>query len=212
MTPVGVFGGTFDPLHYGHLTPVEEVRRQLGIPEVRMIPCASPPHRRAPQASAAQRKRMLELALPEFPALRLDDRELRMGGTSYTVRTLESLRAELGAVSLCLFLGMDQFLAFDSWYRWQDITGLAHLVVMQRPGWPLPKDLEKRCPWARDSLISDPGRLAESVAGFVIIQETSLLDISATELRRAIARGEDVSQWLPPAVWAYIQEQKLYRA
>ncbi|NCA87579.1 MAG: nicotinate (nicotinamide) nucleotide adenylyltransferase [Gammaproteobacteria bacterium] len=133
---IGVLGGTFDPVHFGHLRPALEVRQALGLEELRLIPLRQAVHRSQPQASPEQRLAMLRLAVQGAEGLRVDDRELRRGGESYTHDTLVDLRGELGpAVGLGLLVGADAFRGFLSWHRPDDILALAHLIVMRRPGW-----------------------------------------------------------------------------
>ena len=203
---VGIFGGTFDPIHYGHLRPAQEAMQKLALAEVRFIPAATPPHRPPPQASAAQRLAMVELAIRGLPGLRADDRELQRGGLSYTVLTLESLRAELGKTPLCLLIGADQFRSFETWYRWQEIPALAHLVVLNRPGTTagvLPA-------WARGRECADLQVLREAPAGQLAFLSVSPQDISATRIRTALARGESVQGLLPEAVLDYIRTNQVY--
>ena len=119
MKPLGILGGTFDPIHHGHLRPAQEILRALDLAEVRLIPAFIPPQRRPPVATVEQRLRMTELAVADMPGFRVDDREIRRRGPSYTVLTLESLRQELGARSLCLLLGMDAFQDIESCHQWQ---------------------------------------------------------------------------------------------
>ncbi len=209
MRPLGLLGGTFDPVHYGHLRPAQEVLRALNLEEIRVIPAAHPPHRRTPLASAEHRLRMVELAAREFPGFRVDDREYRRGGPSYTVLTLESLRAEFGARPMCLLMGIDAFLEIETWHQWTRLPELAHLIVMQRPGWQLP---EKLSAWAAPRVCREPRALAVAEAGCVYFQPVTPQDISATRLRAAIARGESAAGQLPPAVWDYIRINRLYSA
>jgi len=207
VRPLGILGGTFDPIHYGHLRPAQEVQRALALEEIRVVPAANPPHRQPPVANAAQRLRMAELAVEDFPGFRVDDREYRRGGPSYTVLTLESLRAELGPRPLCLLLGVDAFLDIETWHHWTRLPELAHLVVMQRPGWQIPAPLSA---WAGPRLARDPRQLAGASAGYIYFQAVTPQDISATRLRAAIARGEPVAGQLPPAVWDYIHANRIY--
>ena len=203
---IGVFGGTFDPIHYGHLRPAQEAMQQLALAELRFVPAAQPPHRPSPQASAAQRLAMVELAIRGLPGLRADDRELRRGGLSYTVLTLESLRAELGNTPLCLLIGADQFCSFETWHRWQEIPALAHLVVLNRPGasaGTLPA-------WARARESAELQELWEAPAGRLAFLTVSPQDISATRIRAALARGESVQGQLPEAVLDYIRTNQIY--
>ena len=158
---LAVLGGTFDPIHYGHLRPAREAFDTLRLDELRFIPAARPPHRPPPVAGADQRLQMVELAIRGLPGFRVDDRELRRPGWSYTVLTLETLRAELGGIPLCLLIGMDQFIGFESWHRWQDIPGLAHLVVLNRPG-----ATPARVPaWAEPRRVDDLAALHDSPGG-----------------------------------------------
>jgi len=203
---IGVFGGTFDPIHYGHLRPAQEAMQKLALAELRFIPAATPPHRPPPQASAAQRLAMAELAIRNLPGFRVDDRELQRGGLSYTVLTLESLRAEFGNMPLCLLIGADQFRSFETWYRWREIPALAHLVVLNRPGTTagaLPA-------WARGRECTDFQVLREGPAGRLAFLSVSPQDISATRIRAALARGESVQGLLPEAVLDYIRINQVY--
>ena len=142
-----ILGGTFDPVHFGHLRPALEVQEALEIPRVHLVPCRLPPHRDLPQASPQQRLELLQLAVAKEPALAIDTRELDRSGPSYMVDTLASLRAERGQQPLCLALGMDALLGLESWYHWRDIAELCHLVVMQRPGerWPFRRHRSGNC-------------------------------------------------------------------
>jgi nicotinate-nucleotide adenylyltransferase len=203
---IGVFGGTFDPIHYGHLRPAQEAMQKLELSELRIIPAATPPHRTTPQASAAQRLAMVELAIRGLPGFRADDRELRRGGLSYTVLTLESLRSELGNTPLCLLVGADQFRSFETWHRWREIPDLAHLVVLNRPGatpgpWPS---------WAHARSCEQFRLLRDSPAGRLAFLSVSPQDISATGIRAALARGESVQGLLPEAVLDYIRTNQIY--
>lgn len=206
---IGILGGTFDPIHYGHLRPAREAARALGFGELRLIPALNPPHRAAPVASASQRWRMAELALTEFPEFRLDDREYRRGGPSWTVLTLESLRAEFGARPLCLLLGADAFLGLETWHDWQRLPELAHLVVLTRPGFGLPGD-KPLSPWAAGRVVRERDALEGLPAGRILMQPVVSQDISATRIRAAIAAAEPVTGLLPAAVLDYIRVNRLY--
>ena len=207
--PIGILGGTFDPIHYGHLRPAQEVQHALGLSEVRLIPAANPPHRHPPVATAAQRLRMVELAAADFPGFIVDDREIVRGGLSYTVPTLESLRRESGERPLCLLLGMDAFDGIETWHQWRRLPELAHLVVMTRPGWTFPTDAALAA-WARERVARAPDELIQTGAGKIYFQAVGPQDISATRIREAIARGESVSAWLPPEVLEYIRANRIY--
>lgn len=203
---VGVFGGTFDPIHYGHLRAAQETLQKLTLAEVRFIPAGQPPHRPAPVATSGQRLAMVELAIRGLSGFRVDDRELRRGGPSYTVLTLESLRAELGAAPLCLLIGMDQFHGFESWHRWQDIPELAHIVVLSRPG-AAPDTLPA---WAQGRVAEDGAGLQQTPAGRLVFLGVSPQDISATRIRAALAQGGPVAGMLPDGVLEYIRVNHIY--
>lgn len=206
MRPLGIFGGTFDPIHYGHLRPAEEVLDALSLDEIRFIPSALPPHRPVPVASADQRLCMLQLALADFPRFAADDREIRRGGPSYTVSTLESLRAEVGDRPLCLVLGLDAFLGLETWHRWREIPDLAHLVVLTRPGWAMNGLPE----WAGGRQCVHGGSLAQSPAGRLFFLAVKPQNISASGIRSALARGQSVQGLLPQAVQTFICQNHLY--
>ena len=208
---IGILGGTFDPIHYGHLRPAQEIQRALALEQVRVVPAGDPPHRVRPLASANQRLRMVELALVEFPGFIVDDREIRRPGPSYTVLTLDSLRTEFGERPLCLIMGIDTFLDLETWHQWQRLSGLTHFLVMKRPGWPTPRIDDGNLPaWAYKRVVSDPGDLAGASAGKVLFHTVTPQDISGSNVRAAIARGDSVQAWLPPAVWDYIHAHGLY--
>ena len=208
---IGLLGGTFDPIHYGHLRPAHEVYRRLGLASLRLVPAATPPHRRAPVATPEQRLRMVELAVAEFPGLSADDREIRRGGVSYTVPTLESVRVEIGAEPLCLVVGSDAFAGLSTWHRWERLFELAHIVVMERPGSPLAA--ARVLPWALERVSHDVGEIAEHPAGRVLFVPVMPVDVAATRLRAAIRRGETPSRdELPAPVWAYISTHDVYRS
>lgn len=216
MGAVGLFGGTFDPVHFGHLRPALECLQTLHLSELRLIPSAVPPHRPAPVASAEQRLAMLRLAVAGQPGFVVDGRELRRSGLSYTVDTLRELRTELGAQRpLCLLLGTDAFLGLTTWHTWQAIPELAHLVVMHRPGYPQEALVERASAPVRTLLterqLASPAELHAKPAGGIWLQAVTALDISATAIRNTIATGASARYLLPDTVWRYIEEHGLYR-
>lgn len=206
---LGIFGGTFDPIHLGHLRLALELKQQLSLDEMHLLPCYLPPHRAAPGASADQRVAMLQLALQDCPELQLDTRELQRDRPSYTVDTLTELRAQLGAqVSLNLCMGMDSFCTLDSWHEWQQLIRLAHIVVVERPGYELPAvgpvaELVRRHRAGADAIQA-------AAAGAVIIAAPRLLPVSATEIRAQLKSGQSPQFLLPDAVLNYIHAQQLY--
>lgn len=207
---VGILGGTFNPIHYGHLRSALELRDQLGLAEVRLMPAATPPLREEPCCSAPQRVEMVRLAVADEPGLVCDERELDREGPSYTVDSLREIRAELGAdVSLSLILGADAVAQLDSWHRWQELLELAHLVVIARPGWALPGEGIVG-DWLHRHLTAEPATLQHRPCGDVLIETLRPLDISATEIRQLIAAGQSPRYLLPDAVWKLIQSAGHY--
>ncbi len=208
---IGILGGTFDPIHFGHLRPALEVREELGLREIRFIPLRRAVHRPQPQASGDQRLAMLKLAVAGVAGFRVDERELRRSGASYTYDTLLELRAELGAEEpLCLLLGTDAFAGFLSWHRPNAIMGLAHLIVMRRPG-DFPVGMGDMQAWVAPHLCQTAARLRELPTGRVFFQEVTALDISATAIRGEVARGRSPRFLVPDAVMSFIEEAGLYR-
>ena len=167
-----ILGGTFDPVHFGHLRPALDVQQALGIEKVRLVPCGLPAHRARPGLSASQRLELLRLAIEAEDGLAIDCRELQRDGPSYMVDTLESLRAEAGEQPVCLALGVDALAGLESWYRWRDILSLCHLVVMQRPGgqWPRAGELADCLERARvetvESSVCTAGRLCSGCSRY----------------------------------------------
>jgi nicotinate-nucleotide adenylyltransferase len=209
---VGVLGGTFDPIHYGHLRFVDDARTALALSEVRLIPAGRPPHRAQPVASAADRLAMARLGAAEFSSIAVDDRESRRAGPSYTVLTLIDLRAELGCTPIVLLLGADAFASLPSWHRWRELFGLAHLAVAARPGAnepdPLPPELAAE--WTA-RFTRDDAQWRDAPAGRVFRVPIRPQAIAATDLRARLTRGERPVDLLPPAVLAYIEQHRLYQ-
>jgi nicotinate-nucleotide adenylyltransferase len=197
---IGLFGGAFDPVHFGHLRTALEVRETLALKEVRLLPLNVAVHRTQPAANGTLRLRMLEAAVAGVPGLVADARELQRPGASYTVDTLTEFRAELGPdVPMCLLVGGDAFNAFFEWHRPRDILALAHLAVMRRPGSVLPRDAALR--EALEQRRADtPADLQAVPAGRIWLQSVTQLDISSTRIRRAIAAGRSARFLLPDAV------------
>jgi nicotinate-nucleotide adenylyltransferase len=210
--PVGILGGTFDPVHFGHLRLAVEAAESCGLAQVRLIPAGTPPHRAPPVAPARHRLQMVRLAAAGCPGLVVDEREVSKTTPCYTVETLAGLRAELGdAVPLCLILGMDQYLDLATWHRWRELFGFAHLVVAERPGFggsPRPEGplAEEHAARAAD----DHRALRAAPAGAIVRIAITALDISASGIRARLAARRSVRYLLPDAVLDYIQANSLY--
>ena len=207
---IGVLGGTFDPVHFGHLRAALECLHVLDLAQVRFIPLRVAVHRPQPQASIAQRVAMLAAALADEPRFVLDQRELHRDGPSYTLDTLRSLRDEFGASqSLCLLIGADAYASFLDWHRPLAILELAHLVVMHRPGHEPIANAALRQLYQERACASPP-HLAEQAGGRILLQTLTPLDISSTRIRALIARGHRPRYLLPDAVLATIEREQLY--
>ncbi|MBF7730183.1 nicotinate-nucleotide adenylyltransferase [Pseudomonas sp. N040] len=208
---IGILGGTFDPIHIGHLRAALEVAESLQLDELKLVPSARPPHRDAPQASAADRLAMVRLAIAGVAPLTLDDRELQRASPSWTIDTLEALRAELQADDqLLLLLGWDAFCGLPGWHRWEELLTHCHLLVLQRP------DADAEAPEALRDLIaarsiSDPLALTGPGGKIAFVWQTPLA-ISATQIRQLLATGRSARFLLPDAVLTYIHAHRLYRA
>lgn len=213
--PIGVIGGTFDPIHYGHLRLAEELGETLKLGEVRLVPSGTPPHRNAPQVTAAHRLAMVRLATAGNPRFTVDEREVRRAGPGYTFDTLTELRAEEGASRpLVLLLGADAFLEFATWHRWHEIFKLAHVAVAHRPGFPLERWSERMPqPLAREysaRLIRQPLATHLQPAGGIVVVPLTALDISATVIRDMLQAGASPRYLLPASVLDYIRSNRLY--
>jgi nicotinate-nucleotide adenylyltransferase len=211
MQPIGLFGGTFDPIHYGHLRTAFELWQMLRLTEVRFLPAGNPPHREQPLASAELRLRMVRAAVAGEPAFSVDDREMRRSGVSYSVETLAELRAEHPRRSLCLLLGMDAFLGLPHWHRWRELLELAHVVVAHRPGWKAPTQ------GPLGEVMVDHGtgsirELHEQTAGRIYVHAVTQLEISSTELRQLIVGGRDPRYLVPDEVRRILLDTQCYAA
>lgn len=206
---IGLLGGTFDPVHFGHLRGALEAAECLGLDELRLIPSARPPHRGQPSASAEQRLAMVQLATGGVTGLMVDDRELQRDRPSYTVETLESLRSDLGdTVTLFMILGWDAFGGLPAWHRWEELLGLCNLVVLQRPDYdPELPEVLKDLLAARS--VSDPGSVSARYGQIICLTQTPLA-ISATHIRQLVAERRSPRFLLPDAVLDYIETHGLY--
>lgn len=200
---IGIFGGTFDPVHYGHLQPVQDVYESLGLEKVLFIPNNIPPHRAQPVLGAAQRVELLQLALVGREGFELDLRELTRSGPSYMVDTLISLQQDYPGQTLLLIIGMDALAGLTGWSRWQQLFDLCHIVVTTRPGHELPSGLDEEI---TSRLTEDAGHLAMSPAGRILLKSASLLDISSSEIRRRTEAGDTASDLMPEAVYQKYRE------
>lgn len=198
---IGLFGGSFDPIHRGHLEPVREAKRTLGLDRVIYLPTAVPPHKPGRRlAPAHARYTMVELALLDEEGLYASPRELTPGRPAYTVETLEQFRREMPEADLHLLIGGDSFADLHLWVRWHEIPGLARLVVLVRPGWSL------------DAVALDPEVAALARTDRVQLLDGAPVDVSSTQLRQLLAAGQPVPPGsMPDLVVRYVQKYKLYQ-
>ena len=216
IAPIGILGGTFDPIHHGHLRLAQEALEQCRLGEIRFIPSGTPPHRAAPLATPAERLQMVRLAIHAQPGFAVDEREVQRTDKCYSVDTFSALRAELGAEQpLCLLLGSDAFLQLHTWHQWTRLFELTHIVVMQRPGRPVGNAMAQADDSLRQQyqnrLAPTPQLLHESASGHIVVLDMPQLDISATDIRRRAAQHKNLRYLLPDAVAHYIQINQLYK-
>jgi nicotinate-nucleotide adenylyltransferase len=211
LSPIGLFGGTFDPIHYGHLRTAFELLEAIDFAELRFLPAGNPPHRDHTHADAATRVALVRAAIEGEPRFILDDRELRREGPSYSVDTLLDLRAEHAHRSLCLIVGMDAFLSLPQWHQWREILQLAHLVVAHRPGWRAPDT------GTLGELLAERGThraddLHEARAGRVYVRAVTQLEISSSAIRELVRAGRDPRYLMPDPVCRLLAGSGCYSA
>lgn len=204
---IGVYGGTFNPVHFGHLRTALEIKEVLSLDEIRLLPCKLPPHRAEPDVSAQMRWRMLQLACQDVPGMVVDRRELDRPGFSYMVDTLATLRQDFPNRPILLIVGSDAFSKLETWHRWQDLFSYAHVVVMTRPGYRH----EGLGEFFHSRLLSRADELNTLLSGHLYFQRVTQLDISATAIRQIIANHRDPRFLLPDSVINFINQQQLYR-
>lgn len=207
----GIFGGTFDPIHFGHIKPVYTAAHAAGLGKVIYIPTGTPPHRPPPTASAADRLAMVNLALSRASTddveLTVDDIECKRRGPSYTIDTVQELRRREPRANHVLLLGLDALLNLESWHRWEELQRGIHIIGIARPGWRAPQPLPA---WWRRAQVESTDALRDASAGTIRVVETATVNISATEVRDKIRAGRDIADCVPPAVRDYIRRHNLY--
>lgn len=208
MTGLGILGGTFDPVHCGHLRLALEVRDRLSLDCVRLLPAPNPRLRGTPCADASQRLEFLRAAVDDEAGLEVDARELDRDGPTSTVETLETFRREFPDTAIVFILGMDSFRRLDQWHRWRELPALAHLAVAQRPGGTLPDtgpvaDL-------LDELRCDDASLMAETSGSIFVCAPPLLEISATRVRALVAEGRSIRFLVPDKVIELIERSRCY--
>ena len=208
--PIGILGGTFDPVHYGHLRMAIECHERLALAEVRLVPLHAPPHRRPPHAAPEHRLAMLKIAVGTTDHLKVDDCELQRQNISYTIDTVSALREKLGNTPICLLIGTDAFNTLPTWHRWQSLLDIVHIVVAERPGTILkPEHAELNALFDKHDA-TDATILHTTCNGKIFRLQIPWLDISATRIRDMLRMRHDPSYLLPDAVIEYIHTHTLY--
>lgn len=214
MRLIGILGGTFDPIHFGHLRLAQELADTLALDEVKFIPSANPPHKTEPTVSAAQRAEMVKIAIADNPVFTLDECELNRKGASYTIDTLIELRKTLGdKTALCLMMGSDAFTKLNTWHRWQELLDYCHIILVQRPSNSTPQEklaaeLETLL---HDHYIESNEDLSIESSGYITMQSITALDISSTKLRSILKHGQSPRYLVPNCVIEYINQHQLHQ-
>jgi nicotinate-nucleotide adenylyltransferase len=206
---MGILGGTFDPIHFGHLRLALELHQAFDLDHIRIVPCSQPVHRKVPVASPEERLAMAKRAIATESAFKVDDCEIRRKGPSYTIDTLLEFRAKAPQVPFALLLGIDAFLGFTSWNRWQEILDNAHLIVAHRPNYHLPHE-GVVAKLLRDRLIEDAQEMRKKIGGSILLHPITSLEISATDIRKQIAMGKNPRYLLPDNVYEHIKKRGTY--
>jgi nicotinate-nucleotide adenylyltransferase len=211
---IGIFGGTFDPVHFGHLRVAEEIGELAGLQEIRFIPAGMPRLRANPVAPVHHRVAMIRLAIENNPRFKLDEREVQRQGTSRSVESLREMKQELNGVGLCFITGADAFTKLAEWHSWRELFQLCHFIVAARPGHALTKsrdelqgELKEEC---AGRWVASADRLRQTPTGLIFVAPTTLLDISATTIRDRVAAGRSLRYLVPDAALNYIAANQLY--
>lgn len=208
--PIGILGGTFDPVHNGHIRMAIECYERLDLEEVRLVPLHTPPHRSEPAASPEQRYKMLETATQKLDVLKVDDCELARGGISYTIETVKTMRKKFNRKSLCLLMGTDAFNSMYTWYQWKDLLNFVHIVIAERPGNIISPDN----PELQDLLVSRQASnltsLYDSPSGKIFEITIPLLDISSSQIRNIFLSKKNPAMLLPDNIIEYIETNHIY--
>ncbi|MBG7601788.1 MAG: nicotinate-nucleotide adenylyltransferase [Gammaproteobacteria bacterium] len=206
---IGILGGTFDPIHYGHLRTALDVQEELGLERIHFVPLKQAVHREQPGTAAELRASMVQAAIAQHPGFVMDDRELHNDRPSYSLYTLQSFRRQMPHTPLCFLLGMDAFRDFLNWHQPIEILKLAHLVVMHRPGEKMQDEQLQQLVAERS--VEDAAALHQQPGGSILFQPVTQLAISATDIRRRAQQGRSLRYLLPDAVITIVEQLKLYR-
>ena len=206
---IGILGGTFDPIHNGHIKPALQLAEQLDLAEVRVMPSHIPPHKTTTKTASEHRAAMVKLACDSHSVLVPDLRELERNTPSYTAITLGSFRQDMPDTPLCFMMGMDSLLSFKRWYRWEHILEQCHLVVSCRPGWRLDPKAEVT-DLISERATQDPALLHQSLNGVIYLAAIDEIDMSSSQIRQACREGQSIAGWLPEPVQQYLEKHNIY--
>jgi len=210
-TAIGFLGGSFDPIHFGHLRPAIEIQQALNLQSLYLMPNYIAPHKSASVATSQQRIEMVQLAVENTPFLQVNTQELLRESPSYTIDTLKLLRQQYPTTPLCFIMGMDSLIQFDTWHQYQDILTYCHLVVSHRPGWA-PQFNETVSTLLKQHQVNDVKCLQQQLSGSIYFQSTSQLDISSSMIRTLLSKNHPIDFLTPASVCTYIKEQRCYRS
>ena len=199
---IGIYGGSFDPVHLGHLATAAFLKSELNLEKCLLMPCAIPVHKMGLHYSNSQRLEMLNLAILDYIELEIDSREIARGGDSYTIDTLRELKSEQPNETFCLIIGMDSFMQFMSWKNWQDFASLAHLIVLPRPNYQ-----NNNRSLASFETTEDKQLLTKHQNGLLYFSMCPLIDVSSSEIRGKIAANKNLDDFLPKPIINYIKKQ-----
>ncbi|MGK2960253.1 MAG: nicotinate-nucleotide adenylyltransferase [Candidatus Malihini olakiniferum] len=209
---IAYFGGTFDPIHYGHLRPVTALADEIGLTRITLMPNNAPPHREQPEASAQQRKLMVELAIADKPLFTIDDCELQRITPSCTIDTMEMIHTEMGdKIPLVFIIGQDSLLTLHSWHRGQELLKVCHLLVCARPGYRTKLDTPEQQAWLEAHRVKNAAALHSQLHGLIYLAHAPLVTISATDIRQRRQNGQPCNDLVPPAVLHFMDAHGLYR-
>ena len=197
---IGVYGGSFDPVHFGHLKTANSIKNELNFERLFLLPCFEPVHKNSLHYSSKERLKMLSLAIKEFPSLEIDTREIDRGGSSFMIDTLIELLEEFKENNICLIIGMDSFISFKTWKKWDQFANLVHLIVLPRnSGQPSQNSLDTF------ELAIDKNDLKIKPNGLLYFSNSELIDISSTDIRDRIASNQNLDGLMPSSVINYLQ-------
>ncbi|MDC1038822.1 nicotinate (nicotinamide) nucleotide adenylyltransferase [Candidatus Thioglobus sp.] len=198
---IGIFGGSFDPVHLGHLKTAKSIKKELNFESLFLLPCHDPVHKNSLHYSPKQRLEMLNLAIKDYPSLEIDTREIDREGNSYMIDTLADLTEEFKGKTICLIIGMDSFLSFKTWKKWDEFARLVHLII-------LPRNTDRLAENNLETfdLALDKSDLNISSSGLLYFSNSELIDISSTDIRGKIASNQNLDGLMPSPVIKFLQK------